>query len=79
MLSLTQKIYLPRVEFVYDALEPYDGKQPGGEAGHPCQKEDGKCDETFPSGRVGQQRFHIDIRVRGLDETNSHEPLSTCS
>lgn len=63
--------YLPRVEFVDDALEPYDGEQPGGEPGHPCQEEDGECDETFPSGWVGEQRLHINIRVRGI-EVNSH-------
>jgi len=62
--------YLPWVEFVNDALEPYDGKQPGGEPGHPCQEEDGECDEAFPSGRVGEQRLHINIRVRGI-EVNS--------
>lgn len=61
----------PWVEFVDDALEPYDGEQPGGEPGHPCQEEDGECDEAFPSGRVGEQRLHIDIRVRGK-EVNSH-------
>lgn len=47
-----------------NALEPYDGEEPGREPGHPCQKEDGERDETLPSGRVGQQRLHIDIRVR---------------
>lgn len=52
---------LPWVEFVNDALEPYDGEQPGGEPGHPCQEEDGERDQAFPSGRVGQQRLHIDI------------------
>jgi len=56
---------------VDDALESYDGKQPGGEPGHPCQKEDGECDEAFPSGWVGEQRLHINIRVRGI-EVNSH-------
>lgn len=50
-----------------DALEPYDGEQPGGEPGHPCQEEDGERDEAFPSGWVGEQRLHIDIRVRGTE------------
>lgn len=53
------------------ALEPYDCKQPGGESGYPCQEEDGKRDETFPSGRVCEQCLHIDIRVRGI-EVNLH-------
>jgi len=56
---------------VDDTLEPYDGEQPGGEPGHPCQEEDGECDEAFPSGWVGEQRLHINIRVRGK-EVNSH-------
>lgn len=53
----------PWIEFVYNTLEPYDGEQPSREPGHPCQEEDGECDEAFPSGRVCQQRLHIDIRV----------------
>lgn len=61
----------PWIEFVDDALEPYNGKQPGREPRHPCQEEDGECDETFPSGRVGEQRLHINIRVRGI-EVYSH-------
>lgn len=61
--TVAGRVRLPRVEFVNDALEPYDGEQPGGEPGHPCQEEDGERDQAFPSGRVGQQRLHIDIGV----------------
>lgn len=57
----------PRVEFVYNAFEPYDGEQTSGKPGHPCQQKDGERDEAFPSGRVGQQRLHTDIRVRGVE------------
>jgi len=61
---------------VNDALEPNDGKQPGGEPGHPCQEEDGECDEAFPSGWVGEQRLHINIRVREI-EVNLHGSRSS--
>lgn len=61
----------PWVEFVDDAFESYNGKQPSGEPGHPCQEEDGERDETFPSGWVGEQRLHINIRVHGI-EVYSH-------
>jgi len=63
--------YSPWVEFVDDAFESYNGKQPSGEPGHPCQEEDGERDETFPSGWVGEQRLHINIRVHGI-EVYSH-------
>lgn len=73
MTDYVRAAYLPWVEFVDDTFEPYDGEQPGGESGHPCQEEDGERDEAFPSGRVGQQRFHIDISVRGdLSTVNSY-------
>lgn len=56
-----------------DALEPYDGEQPSGEPGHPCQEEDGERDQAFPSGRVCQQCLHIDIGVCEF-KANFHRP-----
>lgn len=67
-------LHSPWVEFVYDALEPYDCEQTSREAGHPCQEENGERDEAFPSGRVGQQRFHTDISVRRVVANSNRHP-----
>lgn len=47
---LTLPGLLPWIELVNDALEPDDGKQPGGEARDPGQQEDGESDQTKVAG-----------------------------
>lgn len=37
---------------MYDALEPNDGKEPGREAGNPCQQQHGE-DDKAAEGRLG--------------------------